>query len=1218
MEQTERTWYTAAFADRIDVGAYVPTTTHERALDAVRSWLKDRSAVMLLVGEPGVGKTMLSQWILARLASPERSALVTARPGAPSIISLLARSLGPLSSSSSGTDTGKNDVSESLISRVRQRLRRYREFLLIVDQAEHLDVERDGHLDALLGMRSASRSVVRLLLMGRPEAQAKFHPPSPLLHTMPGRVTSLGPMNLEDTITYVRHRLKWAGADESDVRFDDVACARVYAFTGGNPRLIHRLCAATVQRVLQGGDTQVTGEVLAYVWETIMATRSSDAERQEAVLIESAAPRNHIEAAPPTVASPICVEKNTFQVPCAAADPVDGQTVSMNDAARKTMSQPTPSSVMMADDDGAADFSPVSENHVEHLIANGEALLAKLEASLKATSPDADGGNTRMYDTAGELEMNAVVRRAEQLLDRLDTATRRASKRIAQTRQKAARAAVVYQKSARLMAARVENADSLSRQIASQIQKLEELGREHRETERRLTALAERLEQAGQNARQEADTCGRDLAGAERRALSVIEQIEAVGARISAAESRFEDVLRQAQSQRIEHARLIEQLGEQTAQLEHLKATLGGMGGSLTLLCDKAASRAAELNGIMDESRSRNEDIRRNLLAFEQKLSDCRIELDRTFAPFRGVEKQLGEQRTRLEELIRAAGQVTCALRDVLDEGRKFQGSIAATADEWRAREQTLNDWMAKINAACQRAESAKQAVEELNAPLRQAEATRQQTLDAVRQIEQSAWLADQKCGALASHVASASQAIGELNDGNIEARRAIMEIEQTRRQAAETLGALTGQMNDLRRDIAAAEASSQTLNHQREQAEPVLGNLNAALGQAREWADTLGNHNAQACQNAETLRAGAAGAAKLIERLTAVSQSLQSAQSLHAGLTAVVQQASAEHQATLEVIKEAQTCIDCLRKERNDAQTLLGEHRLFQEQSASTAQRLNEATTRASETAADLNAVAERCQDRLTQLREDMQRAELLVGRADVLLQRIDDAEGAVQAGDKMIREFLTQAQALTATLKELHVKTSDVERQVQELSREPQALVQDARRQTEQLDKVCRAVQKVFAGLSKISLEANQRIEQLKALDQQTGDRLVRWTTETEAAAKTLREWVEEAIRAQARLAATLAKTPSIVETHATHALHALARSLQVEPATVAASSVRASPMDRSAPQSDRMTPVSPLTADAASPVRQKTRTQQINELIQEAQRRDAVSRPTAGAGR
>jgi type II secretory pathway predicted ATPase ExeA len=93
----------------------------------------------------------------------------------------------------------------------------------------------------LSNINSDKNQVLQLVLVGQPGLRETLRRPE--LHQFAQRIAvdyNLRPLNLEETWQYIRHRLTVAGGDPS--LFDTKACAAVYYYTGGTPRLINVLC----------------------------------------------------------------------------------------------------------------------------------------------------------------------------------------------------------------------------------------------------------------------------------------------------------------------------------------------------------------------------------------------------------------------------------------------------------------------------------------------------------------------------------------------------------------------------------------------------------------------------------------------------------------------------------------------------------------------------------------------------------------------------------------------------------------------------------------------------------------------------------------------------------------------------------------------------------------------------------------------------------------
>jgi len=159
-------------------------------------------------------------------------------------------------------------------------------------------------------------------------------------------------------------------------------------------------------------------------------------------------------------------------------------------------------------------------------------------------------------------------------------------------------------------------------------------------------------------------------------------------------------------------------------------------------------------------------------------------------------------------------------------------------------------------------------------------------------------------------------------------------------------------------------------------------------------------------------------------------------------------------------------------------------------------------------------------------------------------LTEQLDSAESLHAAGEGLLSEFIAQAKRLEASLAELRTKGAELEERLSAALAGPNEAIATAKAQAGQLEQVCAVVRKVFAGLSKASLEAQQ---QAAALDQAGGlarQQLQALTSDTDQASQTVREWIEEAVRVQTRLERALSQCPSIAETHSGAGLRALLR--------------------------------------------------------------------------
>ena len=81
--------------------------------------------------------------------------------------------------------------------------------------------------------------------------------------------------------------------------------------------------------------------------------------------------------------------------------------------------------------------------------------------------------------------------------------------------------------------------------------------------------------------------------------------------------------------------------------------------------------------------------------------------------------------------------------------------------------------------------------------------------------------------------------------------------------------------------------------------------------------------------------------------------------------------------------------------------------------------------------------------------------------------------------------------------------------ELRIGQLLNQPQRVVAEAKDQSTRLQNVCRAVRKIFAGLSQATLQANQRIEWFDRMSRTNQNRAQRLSAETARTAETLKAW-------------------------------------------------------------------------------------------------------------
>jgi general secretion pathway protein A len=192
----------------------------------------------VLAGAAGTGKTLVARVLARQLADTCRPIVHVVFPQmtAVELLAYLADELAV-------PDAGSRNVDQT-IRRIQTFLAensaRGKHAVVIMDEAHLLeDTQTLEALRMLLNFEPDSRPGLTLLLVGQPKLL-------PILDRMPGFEERLAlkcllrPFTLDETISYVSHRLQTAGAKRQ--LFEPAALESLYSLTHGLARRINRLC----------------------------------------------------------------------------------------------------------------------------------------------------------------------------------------------------------------------------------------------------------------------------------------------------------------------------------------------------------------------------------------------------------------------------------------------------------------------------------------------------------------------------------------------------------------------------------------------------------------------------------------------------------------------------------------------------------------------------------------------------------------------------------------------------------------------------------------------------------------------------------------------------------------------------------------------------------------------------------------------------------------
>jgi type II secretory pathway predicted ATPase ExeA len=230
---------------------------------SVLSGLRGGSRLVLLLGPPGVGKTLLLEDVMGEVAGQ----FATCRINQPHISAteLIHAVLLQLGTPSADADAGRPRLFKELVAALESPEARQAVPLLVIDDAQLLGAATLQAVKDIL----ARVHRLKMVLVGRDEPQARGETLTTRLAAVGKlRQVNLLPLSAEGTKSYIDHRLTIVGGGDKAL-FAAEAYGMIFQHSGGSARLINVLCDAA----LHAACLRASGHVSAA--EILLATQDS-------------------------------------------------------------------------------------------------------------------------------------------------------------------------------------------------------------------------------------------------------------------------------------------------------------------------------------------------------------------------------------------------------------------------------------------------------------------------------------------------------------------------------------------------------------------------------------------------------------------------------------------------------------------------------------------------------------------------------------------------------------------------------------------------------------------------------------------------------------------------------------------------------------------------------------------------------------------------------
>jgi putative secretion ATPase (PEP-CTERM system associated) len=240
-----------------DPAFYFGSRQHRRAMAYLEYGLHQNEGFIVVTGDVGAGKTTIVRSLLDKLDPQQVVAgnLVSTQIDAEDTLRLVASSFGLRTK-----DVEKSDLLlalEAFLVSVSQKGKRA---LLVVDEAQNLTARSVEELRMLSNFQLETHALLQSFLVGQPEFRRTMQSPEMLqLRQRVIAACHIGPLDVDETRSYIEHRLKCVGW-KGDPKFQPGAYEGVFKAAAGIPRRINAVCDRMLLSGYLAGQREFTRE----------------------------------------------------------------------------------------------------------------------------------------------------------------------------------------------------------------------------------------------------------------------------------------------------------------------------------------------------------------------------------------------------------------------------------------------------------------------------------------------------------------------------------------------------------------------------------------------------------------------------------------------------------------------------------------------------------------------------------------------------------------------------------------------------------------------------------------------------------------------------------------------------------------------------------------------------------------------------------------------
>jgi len=257
------------FNNSPDPRFFFSTPDHEEALASLIYAVSERKGFVLLTGEVGSGKTLVTRLMLKHFADDIAFASITnTHVTGNELLHNICTEFDIDAPPSASSPEVTRRLQDFLVT----TFARNKPVVLMLDEAQALSRDAFEQVRMVGNLEADDAKLLQIVIVGQPELRERFEANDMRqLRQRIFRSFHLPALNRDQTKGYILHRLGVAGAQRVDEIFDDDAIDVIYGYAQGLPRLVNTVCDNAMLSAYAADHHQITGDHMRSVIDQMMS-----------------------------------------------------------------------------------------------------------------------------------------------------------------------------------------------------------------------------------------------------------------------------------------------------------------------------------------------------------------------------------------------------------------------------------------------------------------------------------------------------------------------------------------------------------------------------------------------------------------------------------------------------------------------------------------------------------------------------------------------------------------------------------------------------------------------------------------------------------------------------------------------------------------------------------------------------------------------------------